>query len=66
MIEILIFTAVGILVYLLSDAALNALEKMHGEPIPYRSVVFFVVFFLFIVISFNMVNLLFGEGAQSL
>ncbi|MEX0941505.1 MAG: hypothetical protein WD002_03065 [Pseudomonadales bacterium] len=65
MVEILVFTVVGIFVYLLADAALNALEKMHGEPIPYRSIVFFVVFFLLIIISFNMINLLFGAGANA-
>lgn len=59
MIDIFIYTASGILLYILADAALNYIEKMHGEPIPYRSVVFFVIIFTMAVILFQLINLIF-------
>ena len=59
MTEILIYTASGILLYVLADAALNAIERVHGEPIPYRSVVFFVIIFTMAVILFQVINLVF-------
>lgn len=63
MTEILLFTIAGIGVYLLADGALRALERMHGEPVPYRSIVFFVIFFLLIIITFTAINLTFGGDA---
>ncbi len=32
--EIILFTGVGIVLYLLCDRLLNMLEKMHGKPLP--------------------------------
>lgn len=60
MTEILIYTGSGILLYVLADAALKYIESLHGEPIPYRSVVFFVIIFLFAIILFQMINLIFS------
>lgn len=59
MTEILIYTASGILLYVLAEAALNYIERLHGEPIPYRSVVFFVIIFMMAMILFQIINLLF-------
>ena len=41
--EILLFTAVGIVLYVVCDRLLVLLENMHGEPLPQRNVVFFVL-----------------------
>lgn len=41
--EIVLFTGVGIMLYFLCDRLLLLLEKMHGEALPARSVIFFVL-----------------------
>jgi hypothetical protein len=61
MTEVLIYTASGILLYVLADAALKALEKMHGEPIPYRSVIFFVIIFMMAMVLFQVINMIFNS-----
>ncbi len=58
MTEILIYTASGILLYMLADAALKYLESLHGEPIPYRSAVFFVIIFMLAMILFQVIQLI--------
>jgi hypothetical protein len=60
MIEILIYTASGILLYGLAEAALKAMERIHGEPIPYRNVVFFVVILTMAIILFQIIGLIFA------
>ncbi|MBT7370483.1 MAG: hypothetical protein HN816_07540 [Gammaproteobacteria bacterium] len=60
MMEIIIYTASGIFLYVLADAALNYLESLHGEPIPHRSVVFFVIIFIMAMILFPAVQLIFN------
>ncbi len=40
--EIVIFTVVGIALYLISGQVLTMLEKLHGDPLPQRNIVFFV------------------------
>lgn len=59
MIEVLIYTASAILLYILADAALNAIEKLHGEPVPYRHVVFFFIIFTMAIILFQLINMMF-------
>ncbi len=64
MIEIFIYTASGILLYVVADAALNYIEKLHGEPIPHRHIVFFVIIFMMAMILFQLINLIFtGDSA---
>ncbi|XOV86499.1 MAG: hypothetical protein ACFHX7_16205 [Pseudomonadota bacterium] len=58
MTEILLYTIAGILLYLLTDAALRALERLHGEPIPYRNWVFFVLILVLAIILFQVLRLL--------
>ena len=64
--EIILFTVVGIALYFFSDWALNTLEKMHGEPLPQRNVVFFVLIMILALSSFSLIRILLapGEGAQ--
>ena len=58
MTEILIYTVSGIVLYVLADGVLGALESLHGEPLPYRSAIFFVVIFMMAMILFQGLRLL--------
>jgi len=62
MTEALIYTATGILLYFLADAALKWLEQMHGEPIPYRSGVFFVIIFFMAVCFFQVIQMILSSN----
>jgi hypothetical protein len=62
MIEILIYTMSGILLYVLADAALRLIESLHGEPIPHRSVIFFVIIFLMAMILFQVIRMTWSGG----
>ena len=62
MIEVFIYTASGILLYMVADAALKYIEELHGEPLPYRSVIFFVIILMMAMILFQFITLIFtGE-----
>jgi hypothetical protein len=62
MIEVFIYTASGILLYMVADAALKYIEELHGEPLPYRSVIFFVIILMMAMILFQLIKLIFtGE-----
>ena len=64
--EIVLFTGIGIVLYLLCDRLLLLLEKMHGEPLPGRSVVFFVLITVLSLSAFSLMRTLLhpGESAQ--
>ena len=64
MTEVLIYTASGILLYMLTDAALRFIEEQHGEPLPYRSVIFFVMIFLMAVILFQVIGMFYASEPQ--
>lgn len=64
--EIILFTLVGIALYLICDRLLLFLEQLHGEPLPQRNAVFFV---LILALSLTTFTLLRGalspdQGAQ--
>ncbi len=65
--EIVLFTGVGIVLYLLCDRLLMLLEKMHGEPLPARNVIFFVLILTLSVATFSLMRMLLhpGEGPQN-
>jgi len=65
-VEIALFTAVGIVLYVLCDRLLLLLEKMHGEPLPQRNVVFFVLILFLSLSTFSLLRILLypGESAQ--
>ena len=64
--EILLFTAVGIVLYVVCDRLLILLERLHGEPLPQRNVVFFVLILMLSLSSFSLLRTLLysGESAQ--
>ncbi len=55
--EILLFTAVGIVLYLVCDRLLLLLEKVHGEPLPQRNVVFFVLILGLSLSTFSLMRI---------
>ena len=54
--EILLFTGVGIALYLLSDWIVRKIEERRGAPMAQRQVVFFVVFLTMALISFQVLQ----------
>ena len=60
MIEILLFTLNAIVVYLVADWIVRAMEKRKGEVLKQRQAVFFVVFLALALISFNVLRTLLG------
>lgn len=54
--ELVLFTLNAIVVYLLSDWILRAIEARHGELLPKRQVVFFVIFGVLILVSFSLLR----------
>jgi hypothetical protein len=58
MMEILIFTLNAIVVYLLADWIIRAIEKRKGEVLKNRQMVFFAVFLALALISFNLLPML--------
>ena len=65
--EIILFTGVGIVLYLLCDRLLILLEKMHGDPLPGRSAIFFVLILTLSLVTFSLMRTLLhpGEGSQN-
>ncbi len=65
--EIALFTGVGIVLYLGCDRLLVFLEKVHGEPLPHRNVVFFVLILALTLSTFTLLRgfLPSEQGAQN-
>lgn len=66
--EIVLFTAVGIALYLVCDRLLVLLEILHGEPLPQRNVVFFVLMLTLSLSTFGLLRIWLhpgtGQGPQ--
>ena len=58
MTEILLYTGTGIFLYLLTEFALNAMEKMHGDVLPYRNIIFFAIIFMLAMILFPLIQMM--------
>ena len=56
--QILIFTLNAILVYLFSDWLVRQIEKRRGEALKQRQIVFFVIFLVLALASFELLNVL--------
>ena len=59
--EILIFTLNAIVVYLVSDWLVRLIERRRGAPVKQRQVLFFVIFLVLALVSFQLLNTLFSE-----
>jgi len=58
MMEVVVFTLNAIVIYLLADWIVRAIETKKGEVLKNRQVVFFVIFFALALISFNVLPVL--------
>ena len=52
----LLFTALAVVLYLVSDRALNALEVRAGRRFEYRSLIFFVILLTLALLAFAAVQ----------
>ena len=59
--EILLFTLVAIILYLVSDSIVKAIEKRKGAVLENRSIYFFIIITVLAVITFNLIQK-FGPG----
>jgi hypothetical protein len=58
MMEIIVFTLNAIVIYLLADWSIRLIEKKKGEVIKNRQVIFFAIFLVLALISFNVLPML--------
>lgn len=65
--EIVLFTGVGMVLYLVTSQLLTMLERMHGEPLPQRNIIFFVIIVALSLPTFSIIRAFSGvdEGAQN-
>ena len=57
--EILIFTLNAIVIYLLSDHIVRALERHRDGPLKYRRAVFFLIFLALAIVTFQLLQRIF-------
>ncbi len=62
MTELLIFTLNAIFVYLFSDWIIRTIEEKRGAVLKQRQIVFFVVFLILVLVSFQILRSIFGPG----
>ena len=60
MTELVLFTLNAIVIYLLSDWIVRMIEKRRGAVMKQRQVVFFVVFLVLALTSFQLLKALLG------
>jgi surface polysaccharide O-acyltransferase-like enzyme len=58
--EILVFTLNAIFVYLFSDWIIRAIEEKRGGPLKRRQVIFFFVFLILVLVSFQVLHIIFA------
>lgn len=54
--EIIYFTVLAVLLYLLSDWILNRIEIRRGERLKNRSLIFFAIILVLSVVLFNLIQ----------
>lgn len=59
--EIVVFTLNAIVVYLLADWLVRRLEQWQGKALRQRQAVFFVIFLVLALVSFQLLGQLFGK-----
>lgn len=58
--EILAFTLNAIVIYLLADWSVRAIERKRGAVLKQRQAVFFVIILLLAVVSFRLLKMFLG------
>jgi hypothetical protein len=61
-VEILLFTSVAVVLYLVSDRLLDAFERRAGRRFEYRSVFFFLILLVLAMATFSSLRRLAGGG----
>lgn len=56
--EIILFTIAAIILYIVSDRALNYVELRRGARFQHRSLIFFTILVTLAVLSFNLIQYL--------
>jgi len=54
--EILLFTATAMVLYVVSDGIVKAIEKRKGALLPNRSIIFFAIIVVLSTITFNLMQ----------
>jgi len=60
--SIVYFTAVAILLYLVSDWVLNKVEVRAGQRFEHRSLIFFVILLSLALITFSLIQRQMGQS----
>ncbi len=60
--ELILFTLNAIVVYLLADWLVRVIEQRRGSVLKQRQVVFFVIFLVLVMTSFQVLRNLLGPG----
>jgi predicted PurR-regulated permease PerM len=58
--EILAFTANAIVIYLLTDWIIRAIEKKRGEVLKQRQAIFFLIILVLALVSFRLLRMIFS------
>jgi len=56
--EILLFTLVAIVIYLVSDWIIRMIEARRGKALKQRQVIFFAVFLVLALVTFRVLRIL--------
>lgn len=56
--EVLLFTLVAIVIYLVADWIIRMIEARRGEVLKQRQVVFFAIFLVLALVSFRVLRIL--------
>ena len=59
--ELFLFTLNAIVIYLVSDWLVRQIEKRRGQVMKQRQVVFFVIFLVLALLSFQLLKTLLGD-----
>lgn len=60
--EIILFTALAVVLYLVADRVLDALERRAGRRFEYRSVYFMLILLVLAVVTFELVQRFAPQG----
>ena len=60
--EIVIFTLNAIFVYLFSDWIIRKIEERRGTVLKYRQFVFFAIFLVLVMLTFQFLKTIFATG----
>jgi len=60
--EIVIFTLNAIFVYLFSDWIIRKIEERRGTVLKYRQLVFFAIFLVLVMLTFQLMKTIFATG----